>query len=103
MRNTEKGFLAFIAGVATGATLGILFAPRSGEETRHLIAEKSEEYKKQMEGQVNDMVQSGKKEIKKAKKKAMDKVEEATKNFREAGEAATDEVKGRVEKVTKKA
>ncbi len=32
------GLLAFLAGVAAGAALGILFAPRSGRETRETIA-----------------------------------------------------------------
>ena len=34
-----KSILALLAGAAAGLTLGILFAPASGEETREKIAE----------------------------------------------------------------
>lgn len=96
MNNSEKGILAFLAGLATGATLGILFAPRSGEETRKIITDKAEEYSDQAKQQVDEMIKAGKKEILKAQKKAMEAVEEATKNFKEAEEALSDEVKGKV-------
>jgi len=35
----------FLAGAAIGATVALLFAPQSGEETRRLIAEKASEGK----------------------------------------------------------
>jgi gas vesicle protein len=39
MADDNKGLLYFLAGAAAGATLGILFAPRSGEETREQLAD----------------------------------------------------------------
>lgn len=36
-------FLAFILGGLTGAALALLYAPRSGQETRDLLAEKVRE------------------------------------------------------------
>jgi gas vesicle protein len=35
---------AFLLGGAVGAVLGILFAPRSGRETREIIVDKGQEY-----------------------------------------------------------
>ncbi len=43
-RRVGSVFGAFLLGGLVGAVLGLLFAPRSGKETRDLIAEKSGEY-----------------------------------------------------------
>ena len=102
MNNSEKGILAFLAGLATGATLGILFAPRSGEETRKIMGEKVEEYSGEVKKQVDDMVATGKKEIGKAKKKAMEAVENTARNLKDAEEALADEVKGKVKQASDK-
>lgn len=98
MNNSEKGFLAFLAGLATGAALGILFAPRSGEETRKIIGKKAEEYSDEARNQINDLVETGKGEILKAKRKAMDAVEGALNNLKDAEAALSDEVKGKAAK-----
>lgn len=33
--------LALVGGIAVGAIISLLFAPQSGEETRHMIADKT--------------------------------------------------------------
>ena len=38
---SKVGF--FLAGLGTGAVMALLFAPRSGKETRDMIAQKAEE------------------------------------------------------------
>ena len=51
---TEYGFaaltLAFVAGGLIGATLGVLFAPRPGVETREKIKERAEEARGKAKG-----------------------------------------------------
>ncbi|MFC1566581.1 YtxH domain-containing protein [bacterium] len=36
--NNDSSFSAFVLGGLIGATLGILFAPRKGEETREMVS-----------------------------------------------------------------
>ena len=48
-RNTESAVaIGFVAGMVVGGVLGILFAPRSGKETRALLAEKAVEVKEKV-------------------------------------------------------
>lgn len=42
-KKNKKGLGKFLAGVGIGAGLGILFAPKSGEETRKMLKKKIEE------------------------------------------------------------
>lgn len=44
MSNKKSGVLKFLAGVGIGAGLGLLFAPKSGEETRRELKEKLDEF-----------------------------------------------------------
>ena len=45
MSNNKKGgFVKFLAGLGLGAGLGILFAPKSGEETREELKEKLDKF-----------------------------------------------------------
>ncbi|MDX6770193.1 MAG: YtxH domain-containing protein [Elusimicrobiota bacterium] len=37
--DNNNGLLGFIAGAAVGAALGVLFAPRSGKETREQLGD----------------------------------------------------------------
>jgi gas vesicle protein len=57
----------FLAGVGIGALLALLFAPKSGEETRNLIAQKANEGReymttkgKELRRQAEDLVDKGK-------------------------------------------
>jgi len=56
---TEYGFaalaLAFVAGGLIGATLGVLFAPQAGVETREKIKERTEEARERLRGAVETM------------------------------------------------
>jgi gas vesicle protein len=56
--DSEKVLLGFLAGVAVGATLGILFAPDKGSNTRKKIASKSNEYADELGEKFNELVES---------------------------------------------
>jgi len=62
---SKVGF--FLAGVGIGAVMALLFAPRSGKETRDLIAQKAEEGRdfvktksEEFRHQAEDAVEKGK-------------------------------------------
>ncbi len=82
-------FGAFLLGGLIGAVLGLLFAPRSGKETRDLIAEKSGEYW----GQAGEVYVAG-------KEKVTDAVVAGQQTAAEKGEqlrSKIDEARGRLQ------
>src|SRR5262245_35636157 len=65
--NGGSNFAFFLAGLGIGALLALLFAPKSGEETRNLIAQKANEGRvyvttrgKELRRQAEELVEQGK-------------------------------------------
>jgi len=54
--STGKVVLGLLAGIAAGATLGILFAPDKGTSTRKKIAKKGDDYVEEIEAKFNDLI-----------------------------------------------
>ncbi|MGI4757501.1 MAG: YtxH domain-containing protein [Janthinobacterium lividum] len=64
--NSSSGLGWFIAGLGIGALAGVLYAPKSGQETREDLAvqardakEKANQYVEQSKTQINDYVDKG--------------------------------------------
>jgi gas vesicle protein len=67
----SKGLSAFFLGLGLGVAVGILFAPKSGEETRHMLRSKMDEggdYLKrrseELKDQASEMVDRGRQAVK---------------------------------------
>ncbi|WP_062055401.1 YtxH domain-containing protein [Aquimarina longa] len=55
MNNNNNTFLGIIAGTAIGATLGILFAPDKGANTRRKIAKETQATKNHLEREASSL------------------------------------------------
>ncbi|MFA5326860.1 MAG: YtxH domain-containing protein [Prolixibacteraceae bacterium] len=54
--SSGKVLLGALAGLATGALLGILFAPDKGTETRKKISKKGEDYVDEIKEKFNELL-----------------------------------------------
>ncbi|HEY0976972.1 MAG TPA: YtxH domain-containing protein, partial [Flavobacteriales bacterium] len=64
--STQKAIFGFLGGIAVGATLGLLFAPASGKETRKKLRRKGDLAKDEL----NELIEQGRAEWSKARNKA---------------------------------
>ena len=56
MSKSSKTLLAFLTGVATGAVIGILYAPDKGENTRNQLTYKLHKYREQLQKLIADLL-----------------------------------------------
>jgi gas vesicle protein len=82
-----KVLLGVLAGVAIGATLGILLAPDKGSETRRKIIEKGDEYVDGLREKISDVVDELSRKVEKTKatvEKVVDEVAQQAEKIRSA-------------------
>ena len=93
----NNGFLWFLTGLGIGAVVGVLYAPRSGRETREAIHNKAEEGRdmvndraRQVREQANEWVDRGRDVLNQQK----DQFRSAFEAGRQAYREATTETEG---------
>jgi gas vesicle protein len=84
----------FLAGMGIGAVLALLFAPKSGEETRDYIAQKAGESREYMTSKGRDLRKQAEDAVDKAKD-VVNKQKEQLSAALEAGKQAYQEEKGK--------
>ena len=75
--STGKLVLGIVAGVATGALLGVLFAPEKGATTRKRICRKGEDLTDDLKEKVDEFVSNIAKKFDQVKKEVTDFAEKA--------------------------
>jgi gas vesicle protein len=89
---TNLGF--FLAGLGMGAVMALLFAPRSGRETREYIAEKAEEGRDYVKAKTEDLRRQAEGAVEKGKD-LVTKQKELLSAALEAGKQAYQEEKAK--------
>ena len=84
----------FLAGLGMGAILALLFAPRSGKETREYIAGKAEEGRDYVKAKTEDLRRQAEGAVEKGKD-LVTKQKELLSAALEAGKQAYQEEKGK--------
>jgi len=89
--DSGNGFMWFLAGLGIGALVGVLYAPRSGAETREAILDKAEEGRefvktraRQVRDQAGDWVERGKDVVGQQKEQFRSAFEAGRQAYREA-------------------
>ena len=87
----KNGLSSFLLGLGVGVGIGMLFAPKSGQETRQIIKEKAEEgteFIKQRGSELKDTaagwVDKGKEAVGRQKETLTDAVEAGKQAYRES-------------------
>jgi gas vesicle protein len=92
-RDSGNSFMWFLAGLGFGALMGVLYAPRSGRETREAIrnsAQEGSEYLKtrgrEARENVNQWVERGKEVVSRKKEELGSALDSAKQAYRQASE-----------------
>jgi gas vesicle protein len=75
IEKNEPGIGAFVAGLAIGAGLALLFAPRTGEETRRELQTRARKVGDQAQSLVSDVSDSVAQTISSARQKVEDRID----------------------------
>jgi gas vesicle protein len=87
----DKKIPYFLLGLGLGVAVGILFAPKSGEETRQLLKSKTDEGKQfvkrrtdEMLHEAEELIEKGKRTVAKQKEQLASAVEAGRQAYRES-------------------
>ena len=91
-----KVLLGVLAGVAVGATLGILFAPDKCSTTRKKISRKGDDYAEELEEKLNEFIEGISKQFEDVKEEATRLAEDGKNKIEKAVAEVTHSMDGKV-------
>jgi len=95
MGRKSNTFLAFLTGAATGAILGLLYAPDKGENTRDKLSYQLDKYKKKLDELIREIMEG--EEL--AESEAKIEGEKIVSDAKEKAERLLDDVNGLISKI----
>lgn len=96
-KNSGTTFLAFLVGAATGAILGILYAPDKGSNTRDKLSYRLDKYKRTLEDLLDDLISEKDNAFSEAKthgQKVVDEAKEKAERLLEDVDELINQIKG---------
>jgi len=106
VEKNKKGFLwGILTGLAAGATLGVLFAPDKGEETRKKLKAQSSKLKKEAEEALEELgetIEPWVEEVQEKIEPVLEEIDEATGPVQEKARRVVESTKRRFFKNIKK-
>lgn len=95
MSKNSNSLLAFLTGAATGAILGILYAPDKGENTRDKLTYRLDKYRKKLDEAIEEFVE-GKEDL---DNEARAEGEKIVSKAKEKAEQLLDDVNGLIDQI----
>src|SRR5262245_27296834 len=76
-KQSGGGLLSFVAGVAVGAAIAMLFAPEAGIDTRRNIARKARQMRRAARDAVDGLAEKVSDKVDNAKRRVEDRIDDA--------------------------
>ena len=97
MSKGSNSLLAFLTGAATGAIMGVLYAPDKGENTRDRLSFLIDKYRKKLDEVLDEFMEG--KELSESSNEAKEEGQKIVNDAKEKAEKLLDDVNGLLDQI----